>query len=218
MENNLTFIDLFSGAGGFLRGFMNQGFEPVFSVENWKPAIDTHKLNYPEVPIISQDIRKITNEKLIEYTKGKKVNVVVGGPPCQGFSTIGNRNPEDARNNLILEFLRVVDTVKPDYFIMENVRGLVSSKNGYFKDILLEKFKDIGYENVQCKIICATDYGVPQKRYRVLFMGSLDGSEIEFPEHTNSKENPETLRKHIMDLVGKKIKWLIIFLQIIIQL
>lgn len=204
MENNLTFIDLFSGAGGFLRGFINQGFEPVFSVENWKPAIETHKLNYPEVPIISQDIREVTNEKLIEYTKGKKINVVVGGPPCQGFSTIGNRNPEDARNNLILEFLRVVDTVKPDYFIMENVRGLVSSKNGYFKDILLQKFKDIGYENVQCKIVCATDYGVPQKRYRVLFMGSLDGSKIEFPEHTNSKENPETLRKHIMDLVGKE--------------
>ena len=139
MENNLTFIDLFSGAGGFLRGFMNQGFEPVFSVENWKPAIDTHKLNYPNVPIISQDIRKVTNEKLIEYAKGKKINVVVGGPPCQGFSTIGNRNPEDARNNLILEFLRVVDTVKPDYFIMENVRGLVSSKNGYFKDIVYFK-------------------------------------------------------------------------------
>ena len=84
---------------------------------------------------------------------------------------------------MILEFLRVVDTVKPDYFIMENVRGLVSSKNGYFKDLLLQKFKDIGYENVQYKIVCATDYGVPQKRYRVLFIGSLDGSEIEFPEH-----------------------------------
>jgi len=94
MENNLTFIDLFSGAGGFLRGFINQGFEPVFSVENWKPAIETHKLNYPDVPIISQDIREVTNEKLIEYTKGKKINVVVGGPPCQGFSTIGNRNQQ----------------------------------------------------------------------------------------------------------------------------
>jgi len=206
MANNLTFIDLFSGAGGFLRGFLNKGFEPLYSIENWKPAIDTHKLNYPDIPIITEDIRKVSNEELVEYANGRKVNVVVGGPPCQGFSTIGNRNPEDERNNLILEFLRVVKTIKPDYFIMENVRGLVSAKNGFYRDFLLDRFKEMGYKNAVSKIVCATDYGVPQKRYRVIFMGSLNDEEIEFPKHTNSKENPEILKDYIMDLVGKENK------------
>lgn len=202
-SEQLTFVDLFSGAGGFLRGFMDAGFEPLFSVENWKPAIETHKTNYPNVPLLSKDIREISNEEFIKSANGKKVNVVVGGPPCQGFSTIGNRNPDDERNNLILEFLRTVKTLKPDFFIMENVRGLVSSRNGYFRDILLERFKEIGYENAQCKIICAADYGVPQKRYRVFFIGSKDGQEIDYPKEF-SKLNPETLRAHIMDLVGKE--------------
>ena len=148
-----NFVDLFSGAGGFLRGFMNQGFEPMFSVENWKPAISTHKRNYPNVPIIDKDIRDISNKELLNLKNNTRINVLVGGPPCQGFSTIGNRNPEDERNNLILEYLRFVKILQPDVFVMENVRGLVSMKDGYYRDILLDKFKKIGYKNVICKII-----------------------------------------------------------------
>ncbi len=202
-SEKLTFVDLFSGAGGFLRGFMDAGYHPLFSVENWKPAIATHKTNYPNILLLPKDIREITDEEFIKNTNDEKVNVVVGGPPCQGFSTIGNRNPDDERNNLILEFLRVVNVLKPDYFIMENVRGLVSSKKGYFRDILLEKFKEIGYKNTKCKIICAADYGVPQKRYRVFFMGSKNGQELEYPKEF-TKEKPEILRNHIMDLVGQE--------------
>lgn len=204
MQNELTYIDLFSGAGGFLRGFKNAGFKSVFSVENWKPAIETHLKNYPEVPILSEDIRDITNNRLLDITKGKKVTVIVGGPPCQGFSTIGNRDLDDDRNNLILEFLRVVSVVKPQYFLMENVRGLLSSKKGYYSDILLKRFKEIGYSNVKCKVICAADYGVPQNRYRVFFMGSLNDEEINFPEPTHNKDNAETIKNYIMDLVGKE--------------
>lgn len=204
MENNLNFVDLFSGAGGFLRGFINQGFNPVYSVENWEPAIKTHIKNYPNVKLLSEDIRSLTKKRLKEETNGTPVNLVIGGPPCQGFSTIGNRNPDDERNNLILEFLRVVDTLKPDYFIMENVRGLVSSKNGYYRDILLERFKEIGYSDVKCEVICAADYGVPQKRYRVIFIGSRDNEDVQFPEKTHSKDSYETIRNHIMDLVGQE--------------
>lgn len=206
MSNKLHFVDLFSGAGGFLRGFLDEGFTPLFSVENWMPAINTHKKNYPKVKIIENDIRKITTKELLELKDKNKVNVVVGGPPCQGFSTIGNRNPEDERNNLILEYLRVVKVLKPDYFIMENVRGLVSSKQGYYRDILIEKFKEIGYKNVISKIICAADYGVPQKRYRVIFIGSLDGVEMDFPKILNEKNQYEPIEHHIMDLVGKENK------------
>jgi DNA (cytosine-5)-methyltransferase 1 len=206
MPNKLTFVDLFSGAGGFLRGFIDEGFTPLFSIENWKPAISTHFTNYPKVKIVDNDIRKVTNKELIELKGKNKINVVVGGPPCQGFSTIGNRNPEDERNNLILEFLRVVKVLKPDYFVMENVRGLVSSKQGYFRDILIERFKSIGYKNATCKVICAADYGVPQRRYRVIFIGSLDGKKMDFPKITNSKSEYEPINKYIMDLVGKENK------------
>lgn len=207
MPNKLNFVDLFSGAGGFLRGFLDEGFTPLFSIENWKPAINTHKTNYPKIKIIDNDIRKVSNKELLELKGKNKVTVVVGGPPCQGFSTIGNRNPEDERNNLILEFLRVVKVLKPDYFIMENVRGLVSSKQGYYRDVLIEKFKEIGYKNVISKVICAADYGVPQKRYRVIFIGSLDGMEMDFPKITNKKNEYEPIKKHIMDLVGKENKF-----------
>ena len=204
-NRNPTFVDLFSGAGGFLRGFLDSGYEAIYSVENWAPAIKTHNLNYPDIPILNTDIRELSDEELILNTKGKKVDIVIGGPPCQGFSTIGSRDPNDKRNHLILEFLRVVDVLKPTMFIMENVRGIISSKNGFYKDYLLEKFREIGYKNVDYKIICAADYGVPQKRYRAFFIGSRKDESIKFPEPF-SESNPKNLNDTIMDLVGKENK------------
>ena len=111
-----NFIDLFSGAGGLLRGFMNAGFMPEFSVEVWEPAINTHKHNYPNVEVWSRDIRKVQNKELERYTG--KVDVIVGGPPCQGFSTIGKRLVKDPRNELVFEFIRFVDIVKPKVFFI----------------------------------------------------------------------------------------------------
>jgi DNA (cytosine-5)-methyltransferase 1 len=203
MNKKLHFVDLFSGAGGFLRGFLDAGFKPLFSVENWAPAIKTHLSNYSKVKIITDDIRKINSCDLLKSTNGKHVNVLIGGPPCQGFSTIGNRNPNDDRNNLILEYLRVLQVLNPDFFIMENVRGLVSTKQGYYKNILLDKFKDLGYENTKCEVICATDYGVPQKRYRVFFLGSKMSKTINFPPKAKT-ERSILINDHIMDLVGKE--------------
>jgi DNA (cytosine-5)-methyltransferase 1 len=204
--SKLNFIDLFSGAGGFLRGFLDEGFEPLFSIENWKPAILTHKYNYKNIPIIGKDIREITNNEFLDYANGQSVHLVIGGPPCQGFSTIGNRNPDDKRNHLILEFLRVVDIFKPDYFIMENVRGIMTAKGGDYKNILLEKFREIGYKNAECRIVCAADYGVPQKRYRAIFMGSKSDEKIKFPTPTHSSKHYVPIKDFIMDLVGKENK------------
>ena len=99
IKKKYSFIDLFSGAGGLLRGFLDAGFNPVFSVEIWKPAIETHKHNYPNVKVFEEDIRSISNDRLAKY-KGK-VDVIVGGPPCQGFSTIGKRLVKDPRNELV---------------------------------------------------------------------------------------------------------------------
>ena len=198
-----NFIDLFSGAGGLLRGFIDAGFIPEFSVEMWKPAIETHKHNYPTVPIIEDDIRIIPNKKIEKYRE--KVDVIVGGPPCQGFSTIGKRLVKDPRNELVFEFIRFVEIIKPKVFLMENVKGLLSSDGGKTKEAIINEFKAIGY-NVISKVLCAADYGVPQLRNRVFFLGVRVDLAIlpSFPEKTRDKTDYETVGKAIMDLVGKE--------------
>ena len=202
-QNSLTFIDLFSGAGGLLRGFIDAGYNPVFSVEMWEPAIATHKINYPSVKIIESDIRNISNDSLNKYCDN--VDVIVGGPPCQGFSTIGKRIVKDPRNELVFEFIRFVDTIKPKVFLMENVRGLLSSNGGKTKVAIEEEFKSIGY-NVVSRVLCAADYGVPQMRNRVFFMGIRKDLNISpsFPEITHKPEEYVTVGDAIGDLVGKE--------------
>lgn len=202
-KNNLTFIDLFSGAGGLMRGFMDAGFTPTFSVEIWNPAIETHNLNYPHIPVITKDIRKIENEYLEQY-KGN-VDIIVGGPPCQGFSTIGKRLVQDPRNELVFEFIRFVNVIRPRIFLMENVRGLLSSDGGKIKAAIEEEFRTIGYK-VKSQVLCAADYGVPQLRNRVFFIGTKDDLNIEpsFPSPTHSKDNYATVGDAINDLMGKE--------------
>lgn len=197
------FIDLFSGAGGLLRGFMDAGFEPEFSVEVWEPAIQTHNRNYPQIPVWDRDIRTISNDEIAKY-KGQ-VDLIVGGPPCQGFSTIGKRLVKDPRNELVFEFIRFVDVIRPKVFLMENVRGLLSANNGVIKDAITAEFEAIGYR-VKHEVICAADYGVPQMRYRVLFLGIREdlGVEPSFPERKNDKDNYANVGDAIMDLVGQE--------------
>ena len=198
-----SFVDLFSGAGGLLRGFMDAGFTPVFSVEMWEPAIQTHKRNYPTVTLWDRDIRKITDKEIEKY-KGK-VDLIVGGPPCQGFSTIGKRLVKDPRNELVFEFIRFVNVIKPKVFLMENVRGLLSTNDGLIKDAITKEFESIGYD-VKHEVICAADYGVPQMRYRVFFMGIKRelGLKPTFPEKICTKDTYATVGDAIMDLVGKE--------------
>lgn len=203
VKNELTFIDLFSGAGGLLRGFIDAGFEPSFSVEMWEPAIETHNKNYPFVPLINADIRTISNDDLTEYKD--KIDVIVGGPPCQGFSTIGKRLVKDPRNELVFEFIRFVDTIKPKAFLMENVRGLLSSDGGKTKSAIEEEFRRVGY-TVISRVLCAADYGVPQVRNRVFFLGFRNDLNIvaTFPEKTHTKETYTTVGDAINDLAGKE--------------
>ena len=204
-KNKLNFIDLFSGAGGLMRGFMNMGYTPLFSVEMWGPAVETHNLNYPQIPLWNEDIRNIENSRLEKY-KGQ-VDIIVGGPPCQGFSTIGKRLVKDPRNELVFEFIRFVNTIQPKFFLMENVRGLLSSDNGKTKKAIEEEFKSIGY-NVISKVLCAADYGVPQLRNRIFFLGVRNDLNVEpsFPNATHSKENYTTVGDAINDLIGKENK------------
>ncbi|MDB8556553.1 DNA cytosine methyltransferase [Turicibacter sanguinis] len=206
MENNKlpTFIDLFSGAGGFLRGFLDAGFQPLFSVEIWEPAIQTHKKNYPNVKLIDKDIREISDSYIEKY---KNVDVIIGGPPCQGFSTIGKRLDKDPRNELVFQYIRFVKIIQPKFFIMENVKGLLSAQKGELRDIIKNEFEEIGYHNIECKVLNATEYGVPQARQRVFFIGvrkDLDLN-IGFPEPLiKDKKHFATVGHAIMDLVGKE--------------
>lgn len=203
INNNLTFIDLFSGAGGLLRGFIDAGFEASFSVEMWEPAIETHNKNYPFVPLLNADIRTISNDELIKYKN--KIDVIVGGPPCQGFSTIGKRLVKDPRNELVFEFIRFVDIIKPKAFLMENVRGLLSSDGGKTKRAIEDEFRRIGY-TVVSRVLCAADYGVPQMRNRVFFLGFRKDLDIvaTFPEKTYTRETYTTVGDAINDLIGKE--------------
>src|SRR5699024_7008738 len=149
------------------------------------------------------DIRNLTKDNMFKYTQGTPIDLVVGGPPCQGFSVFGKRrfintqgynHKEDDRNKLVYEFIRVVKELKPKYFFMENVKGFLSLDGGLFVEEVIQEFKSIGYDNINFKVFCAADYGVPQKRYRMLMVGNRIGQEIVFPEPTYS-EKPSLLTK-----------------------
>lgn len=202
-NSSYSFVDLFSGAGGLLRGFLDAGFTPVVSVEFWRPAIETHKKNYPNVPLIEADIRTIPDQQLKKYENN--VDVIVGGPPCQGFSTIGKRLVKDPRNELVFEFIRFVDIIKPKVFLMENVRGLLSSDGGKIKAAILNEFESKGYK-VLPKVLCAADYGVPQLRNRIFFLGIRNdlAATPSFPTATCDKDSYACVGDAILDLMGKE--------------
>lgn len=199
----MKIIDLFSGVGGLSQGFEWNGFEPVVAIDLWDDAIKTYNHNRKDKVGVSMDVTKFNDELLPNILKEHKIDGIIGGPPCQGFSTarlsnatekIGKIN--ESRNHLYLEFFRTVNIVRPKFFLIENVRGLVSANKGAFVKDIMERFGGIGY-NVSYKILNASDYGVPQNRQRVFFVGLLEG-EFEFPEKFEFKVS---CKEAIMDLI-----------------
>lgn len=177
----LKFIDLFAGCGGLSKGLEEAGFECEGFVEFWQPAIDTHLKNCGG-KLIGRDITQIKDEEIEQY-KGK-IEIVCGGPPCQGFSMAGKRDPNDVRNRLFEEFVRFVRVIKPNFFIMENVASIGSMKNPIGELVIKEIFKafmDIGYQ-LQCKILNTSNYGVPETRRRAIFIGTKTEKEIYYPK------------------------------------
>lgn len=176
-------IDLFCGAGGLSLGFEKAGFEIEFAIDMWDDAIDTYNQNHINKVARCQDIHELTNEYL-KSLKGK-ITGVIGGPPCQGYSTVGTRDVNDPRNHLYLEYCRVVENVEPEFFVIENVRGLLTLGKGAFKDDIITRFSNLGY-NVTYRLVNASDYGVPQNRYRVFFVG-VKNKDFVFPEKFDYK-------------------------------
>ena len=172
----MNVIDLFSGAGGLSYGFETAGFDILLGIDNDAKALETFELNHKGAKSICGDITQITYEKDIKPLIGdKRIDVIIGGPPCQGMSLSGPRKFEDPRNKLYLSYIRLVEEIRPRAFVIENVPGLVGLFGGQIKDSIIEKFTAMGYD-IQYKILCAADYGVPQNRKRVVFVGMKKGS------------------------------------------
>lgn len=171
-------ISLFCGAGGFCEGARLAGWQVVSAVESDPQACRTHAANFPEVELHEGDI--------VGFLKGRgralpeqPIDIVYGGPPCQGFSQIGPRDLSDPRNSLYKEFVRICRTVKARAFVMENVPNMVAMKNGHFKSKILAAFVAAGYRRTVIVPVLASDFGVPQERRRVFIFGLRDDQEFE---------------------------------------
>ena len=186
----MNVIDLFAGVGGMSEGFRMEGFDIKVAIEYDKDIASSYGKNHPGTEVIADDISNVDVEQL--HKKYPDIDVVMGGPPCQGFSQKGKRlSLNDPRNYLFQQFVRFVKEFKPKYFVLENVPNIITTSNGYFKDQIVEAFEKLGYK-VTYGILCAADYGVPQDRHRAVFLGQKDKLEIELPKpngiHTTIKD------------------------------
>lgn len=191
-------LDLFCGAGGFSAGFDQvKNFSTQVGLDFDKYAIETFSKNFPNAISICGDILDANVKKnVIESSKARQVNMIVGGPPCQGFSLKGkNLGLDDSRNFLFKEYLNIVQELQPDVFIIENVKNILNSSNHYFRDEILKEIKALGYI-VNFGVVNAKNYGVPQSRERALFIAS----KTKFINFPNPIEKGRTVRDAISDL------------------
>jgi len=184
-DGSPTVIDLFCGAGGLSNGLEQAGFRTVAGVDFDAHAMATYKQNHPNALGLQRDISTVTADELGDALDGDDLDLIAGGPSCQGFSTLGKRIEEDPRNVLFKHFARLVRELRPKFFLMENVKGLLTYRKGYFKQLIFESFQDAGYE-VIARVVCAADYGVPQLRNRIVFIGTRLDVPLSFPEPTHN--------------------------------
>lgn len=207
MKNRINVIDMFCGAGGLSLGFENEKFNTLLAIDLWDTAIKTFNHNRKNKVGFVEDINNIDEKYIKDKIGNTKVNGIIGGPPCQGFSLAGKRSVDDIRNQLYKQYFRVLSIINPDFFVIENVTGILNLDNGNFKNDIIKKAKDIGY-NIHYKTLIASDYGVPQNRQRVFFIGiksNLDKGNYEFPK---PEDNKITCREALSDLplLGNKLK------------
>ncbi len=192
-----TFIDLFSGCGGLSLGFEQSGFEGLLAIDFWQDALTTYSHNRQNAKTYCGDLSLIQPDDIKREYNINDVDVIIGGPPCQGFSIAGKRIIEDKRNELYKAFVNFVRVFKPKAFVMENVPTILSMGNGIIRDSILADFTALGY-NVSYKVLLASDYGVPQNRRRAVFVGLLNGCSYEFP--APCVDAPITSKEAISDL------------------
>lgn len=177
-------VDLFAGVGGLSYGFQElEGFEVVMANEIEKDIAKAYSLNHPNVNMINLSISELTEDRIKQAVGGSVIDLVVGGPPCQSYSTLGKRQM-DARANLFMEYKRVLSIIKPRAFVFENVTGILSMDNGRLFQNVRKEFEELGYQ-LKHKVMDAADYGVPQHRERLILVGFLGGNRFEYPEPTH---------------------------------
>jgi DNA (cytosine-5)-methyltransferase 1 len=200
-----TVVDLFSGCGGLSKGFMDAGYDVILGVDHEATALETFKLNHGDSQALLLDLfdpKSVSEIKKV--LKGNRPDIIVGGPPCQGFSLTGTRNFDDKRNRLYLAMIEAVKELKPKAFLVENVPGLARLYGGEVKDEIIKRFTGLGY-NVKMRILCAADYGVPQIRKRVVFIGLHKGlGEFEFPKPILMPDKYITAIEAIGDLPSRE--------------
>ena len=180
-KKKYTFIDLFAGCGGLSLGFEEAGFDILISIDNWQDSLDTYAANRRFARTLCADISTIAPEFVKKQYNINSVDVIIGGPPCQGFSVAGKRIVEDERNQLYKSFVNFVSFFHPKAFVMENVPNILSIGGGVVRDSIIRDFETLGYK-VSVKVLIASDYGVPQNRKRAVFVGLKNGKNFVFPD------------------------------------
>jgi DNA (cytosine-5)-methyltransferase 1 len=213
-------VDLFAGAGGFSLGIEQAGFDVAVAVEQDPVHGAVYAFNFPHTKVLCTDVATLSGqeikEALDEWTSnnrqqshwGSSIDLVFGGPPCQGFSMIGKGDPNDARNNLVFEFCRLVTELQPRYFVMENVPGLVSKKHCSVLKELISRFKAAGYEiSEPVQVLNAANFGVPQQRRRLFVLGAQVGAVgLTYPEpELRSPSQYPTVQDAIADLPNPQL-------------
>ena len=193
---SFNFIDLFCGAGGLSNGLSKAGMNCLVGIDFLAPAIETFKNNHKGSIGICGDIKEIKTTKIKKLIKNRKVHLICGGPPCQGFSTIGTNDAEDSRNHLFMQYVKFVKAFKPNYILIENVTGLLSKNNFNTLRSIFNEFESMGYL-LDLRVLSAQHYGVPQNRRRVVIIGNNQECEIYWPEKkfNNFGENIKKYKK-----------------------
>lgn len=200
-------IDLFAGCGGLSKGFVDAGYNIIVGVDNDEFALKTFEKNHNGAAALNADLSvEKTFSEIERISDGKEIDVIIAGPPCQGFSLTGPRNFDDNRNKLYLAVFKAVKRFNPKAFVIENVPGMATLYKGQIKDEILRRFRVLGY-SIECKILCAADYGVPQIRKRLIFIGVRnDIGKASFPGPILKPEEYVSCRDAIGDLPSREGK------------
>lgn len=182
-----TVISTFAGCGGSSLGYSMAGYRELLAVEWEQNAVDTFRLNFPDVPVYHGDIAKLSVDECLEMTglQPGELDVFDGSPPCQGFSTAGKRQIDDERNQLFREYVRLLKGLKPKVFVMENVSGMVKGKMKLLFAEILRELKAAGYR-VSARLLNAMYFHVPQSRQRMIFIGVREDLEVD-PSHPGAQ-------------------------------
>lgn len=200
--NKYTVLDLFCGCGGISEGYKLSGYKIIGGIDFNEGATKTFQHNFKDAKVFCTDIIQFSNDKLHELYEG--VDVIVGGPPCQGFSSANRwqKETEDPRNKLFYQYIRFVEQLRPKVFMIENVRGLLTRDNGYAKNRIQEILTERGY-NIKMQVLDASEYGVPQNRHRAIIVGvRKDFKNIFFDFNTIVKQPKVTVDDAIGELYG----------------